>query len=301
VEEGDGTGCLQRSEPVQVCAICCDEAPPQDAIRLGCGHGWYCSACLRKYAEARLESGAYGLQCPEWECAEALAEHEMRQLLPGEVVERFLARSLERAVSAAADLRPCPTPDCAMRVALEEGMSPRLHCELCRKESCLRCGAQPFHSGQSCEEAAAAQRRAGAATERSGASATARSAHIVVHAPPPNGDDGEDGLRHWMRLTGTQQCPTCQIAVTKQHLDGQATQRFECHKMICLNCGTRFCFKCLAVLTGSRRCKCTSDLHGFVDPRTGKRVGHRTSTAKRRGLQPAALVRRSGPGGRLRK
>merc|ERR1719324_2250848 len=77
-----------------------------------------------------------------------------------------------------------------------------------------------------------------------------------------------------MEATGTRQCPKCQMATTKENLDKQTEQRSECHKMQCRNCGTRFCFKCLAVLTDTYTCGCTKDKHGFVDPRTGKYVAH---------------------------
>merc|ERR1712183_449940 len=81
-----------------------------------------------------------------------LAERELRRLLPTDVMDKLQARSLELAVSAVADLCACPTPNCPMRVALEEGGPPRLHCPLCRKTSCLRCGAQPYHKGLTCEK-----------------------------------------------------------------------------------------------------------------------------------------------------
>jgi len=44
------------------------------------------------------------------------------------------------------------------------------------------------------------------------------------------------------------------------------------HKMWCRNCGTRFCFKCLLVLTRKQSCKCTKDIHSFIDPHTGNLV-----------------------------
>lgn len=64
------------------------------------------------------------------------------------------------------------------------------------------------------------------------------------------------------------------MAVTKQNIGKQKTQSAECHKMLCRNCGTRFCFKCLAVLTDKFACGCTHKKHGFVDPDTGEYVAH---------------------------
>lgn len=250
---------MQRNTVPVTCALCCeDDIPPEGAATLECMHGWYCSACLLRYLDARLESGAVDVPCPQ--CGVEVAEHILRRLLPAEAVERLLARSLERAVSAVADLRACPTPNCPMRVALEEGGNSRLKCPMCQKTSCLRCGAQPFHRGLTCERYAERRR--------------ARSSKKP--------DNGEEGLRRWMEETGSKQCPTCKMAVTKENLAKQGTQRAECHKMLCRNCDTKFCFKCLAVLTDSYTCGCTRDEHGFVDPRTGQRMEHLRPQAKRK-------------------
>merc|ERR1712032_585993 len=73
------------------------------------------------------------------------------------------------------------------------------------------------------------------------------------------------------------------MVVTKQNLKNQTTQRSECHKMMCRNCSTRFCFKCLAILTTDYTCGCTRDLHGFIDPHTGKRLVHLRSKKKKSG------------------
>jgi len=86
--------------------------------------------------------------------------------------------------------------------------------------------------------------------------------------------EDELSLMKWIKDTGTKQCPQGKIAVSKQNLDNQATQYSECHKMLCRNCNTRFCFKCLAILTDTYTCGCTRVDHGFVDPNTGKRLEH---------------------------
>merc|ERR1712066_1111993 len=84
----------------------------------------------------------------------------------------------------------------------------------------------------------------------------------------------EAGFLKWIEQTGSKQCPTCPMVITKENLNGQANQYKECHKMLCRNCNTRFCFKCLAVLTEKFTCGCSINLHGFVDPNTGKRLTH---------------------------
>lgn len=235
-----------------MCKICCCDTLPWRSVRLSCGHGWYCAECMLRHAEARLENGATSISCPE--CSKQLAERDLRKLLPAETIDRLLARSLEQAVSATSDIRACPTPNCPMRVALEDGDNTRFKCTVCKKDSCLKCGRQPFHRGLTCEEYAEKLRANTKAAKKE--------------------QKAEESFKQWMEETGTKQCPTCGMAVSKQNLDRQKTQYMECHKMSCRNCATKFCFKCLSVLTDAYTCGCTIDAHGFIDPLTGKIVKH---------------------------
>lgn len=238
---------IWRSKTAECCSICCDDAPPGEAVRLSCKHGWYCLSCLKRHAEARLDNGFVEVSCPE--CNQALAERTLRRVLPTSVLEQLERRSLEQAVSAAGDLYACPTANCTFRVALEEGDVARLKCPECKKTSCLRCGAQPYHRGLSCEAYAEKLRSKGKST-------------------------GDEELIKWMEETGSKQCPTCRAVVSKQNLEKQNTQYAECHKMQCRNCDTRFCFKCLAVLTPTYSCGCARAEHGFINPKTGRRMNH---------------------------
>ena len=243
----------------EMCKICCCDTSPWHSVRLACGHGWYCASCMLRHAEARLEMGAAAITCPE--CSSILAECDLRKLLPTETIDRLLARSLEQAVSCAADIRACPTPNCPMRVAIEEGDTTRFKCTMCKKESCLRCGRQPFHRGLTCEEYAEKMKNNTKAAKKE--------------------RQADQLFEQWMEETGTKQCPRCRMAVTKQNLDRQQTQYSECHKMSCRNCGTRFCFKCLAILTDTYTCGCTIDAHGFINPVTGKIVKHLKKKGKK--------------------
>eukprot|EP00434_Breviolum_minutum_P010746 symbB.v1.2.009477.t1/scaffold602.1/size182573/1 len=108
---------VQRSKASESCSICCEEIPGASAVRLSCGHGWYCFQCLKRHAEARLEMGSVDVCCPQ--CNAAIAERTLRLVLPDTLVEQLLKRSLEQAVSAVGDLYACPTPNCSFRVALE--------------------------------------------------------------------------------------------------------------------------------------------------------------------------------------
>jgi len=228
-----------RNVDIQTCAICCDDVPPNGAVRLLCLHGWYCNSCVTRYTEAQLDEGAVQITCPE--CRRLVHERNLRSIVPGRLVERLQHQSVQRAVAASKDIFACPTPDCPMRVSLKrQGGETCFHCEVCSNTACVRCGMQPFHSGQSCQAAFAKA-----------------------------SDDNRSFLR-WMAKTGTKQCPNCMIPITKENLHNQDTQRSECHKMWCRSCGTRFCFKCLTLLTESSTCNCTKPVHGFINPHTGR-------------------------------
>lgn len=236
----------------EMCSLCCVESGHGLAVRLTCSHGWYCMNCFQRYAEMRLEQGHIDITCPE--CRASLPEHMLRELLPETVMGRLVSQSLERAICSEGDLFSCPTPDCAMRVALDPGDVPQLKCPLCCKCSCLRCGAQPYHKGMSCEE----------------------------HAQKASEASSIDSLLQWMKETGSKQCPACQMVVTKENLEKQSTQHVECHKMQCRGCNTKFCFRCLAVLSATYTCGCSLDAHGFFDPHTRKRVEHLHKSKSRR-------------------
>merc|ERR1719464_278558 len=131
---------------------------------------------------------------------------------------------------------------------------------MCRRTSCLGCCAQPFHRGLTCE--AHAERRSSKA---------------------------EQDFRRWMQETGTPQCPTCGMAITKQNIERQSTQYQECHKMICRGCSTRFCFKCRQVLTEKFSCGCSASAHQFIDPITMRAIPHLKGTkGKGGGSKPRA-------------
>lgn len=256
MDEEDNGG-LRTSNIQRACGICAEEQGPWCTVSLPCGHGWYCADCVQRHAQARLDSGGYEVPC--FECNMPLTQALLRALLSPATFDRLVHRSLEKAVGCSQDLWPCPSPNCPNRVALEEGQVPRLHCDLCGREHCLRCQATPFHEGFTCEEHAARQQNQN------------------TRADDPQraqADDGMEGLRTWMEQTGSRQCPRCRMAVTKHDIINQKTQRMECHKMICRNCDFKFCFKCLASLEHST-CGCTGNNHGFVDPRSGDWVAHR--------------------------
>lgn len=240
---------LRVNHKVETCSICYGDTPPTQAVCLRCRHGWYCVHCMKMHADARLVSGDVCVPCPE--CREPIQEFCLKEFLSHDVIANFHSRSIKQAIACSPNLYSCPTPGCEMCVELEESEDPWMRrCPRCRKGSCLRCGAQPYHKGISCQMYALSM----------------KSKDVIKD---------ELSLRRWMRRTGTKQCPQCRMGVTKEDLQNQSTQLTECHKMLCRHCGTRFCFKCLALLTDTYTCSCSMREHGFINPTTGRLMRHR--------------------------
>merc|ERR1719171_666311 len=76
---------MRFSSKAESCVICCDDAPPETAVYLGCGHGWYCAMCIIRFVESRLEEGTAGdIPCPQ--CSAAIPEDDLINLLPRKTV-----------------------------------------------------------------------------------------------------------------------------------------------------------------------------------------------------------------------
>eukprot|EP00747_Dinoflagellata_sp_TGD_P058755 gnl/TRDRNA2_/TRDRNA2_151268_c0_seq2.p1 gnl/TRDRNA2_/TRDRNA2_151268_c0~~gnl/TRDRNA2_/TRDRNA2_151268_c0_seq2.p1 ORF type:complete len:212 (+),score=33.36 gnl/TRDRNA2_/TRDRNA2_151268_c0_seq2:38-673(+) len=79
------TGPLAFNTEEEVCGVCWEDVSPEKAVRLGCRHGWFCTQCLCQLAKAQLEAGSKVISCPQ--CRQSLAEAELQQLLPPELVQ----------------------------------------------------------------------------------------------------------------------------------------------------------------------------------------------------------------------
>ena len=139
------------NENVQTCTICFDgDIETGCALKLSCSHGWYCKNCVKQHIQMRLDQGHVNITCPE--CGLELSEAIVRTIVPEDVHQRLLDRSLQQAVGSASDMFICPTADCPMRVVLDGSDQSEFMCPLCNAGSCLRCCVQPYHAGLTCQE-----------------------------------------------------------------------------------------------------------------------------------------------------
>ena len=110
-------------------------------------------------------------------------------------------------------------------VAWAAADAPCLDCPLCRLQSCLLCGATPYHSGISCD----------------------------AHASNVSPSQEEQATQRALEADATtRQCGGCNAYVSK--VEG-------CDKFQCI-CGYRFCWSCGAK---DAKCDCTGREHTFWD------------------------------------
>jgi hypothetical protein len=209
-----------------------------------------------------LSQGFVSFCCPE--CFQTIADNRLRNILTGDIIGRFHTRSIQKAIAVSTNMFGCPTSDCAMCVWLEDGEDPWLKaCPMCKKGSCLSCRIQPYHEGMTC-------------TQFLQLPLTKKQKLAKVQ------------FLDWIDRTSSKRCPGCKAVVTKEQIENQGTEISECHKMFCRVCGTRFCFRCLEVLTDTLTCHCSGDEHGFLNPITRMFEFHlpeqaNTSASTRRG------------------
>eukprot|EP00747_Dinoflagellata_sp_TGD_P117898 gnl/TRDRNA2_/TRDRNA2_172698_c0_seq7.p1 gnl/TRDRNA2_/TRDRNA2_172698_c0~~gnl/TRDRNA2_/TRDRNA2_172698_c0_seq7.p1 ORF type:complete len:167 (+),score=14.44 gnl/TRDRNA2_/TRDRNA2_172698_c0_seq7:139-639(+) len=80
----------------QECAICWSRIRRGQAVRLRCNHGWYCTRCMGKHCEARLQIGGACVPCPE--CDLMLSESELRKMVPTTLVVELILRGFMQKI-----------------------------------------------------------------------------------------------------------------------------------------------------------------------------------------------------------
>jgi len=202
---------LNRAEVV--CQICAGSTAVGEALRIRpCGHGWFCKGCIQHWASAEAVDGRCAVSCPIPECRAPIGHRQLRAVLTAPGFERLMRRSVEQLCAADDDLVACPTPDCPYRAWLAESQEPRLCCEVCRVESCVRCGTTPYHHGLTCEE-------------------EARRSELSMGVIARTQRKIEETLREAL----VRRCPGCHAAIERTDA---------CCHMTCSGCGYEFSWVC---------------------------------------------------------
>ncbi|XP_052060904.1 ranBP-type and C3HC4-type zinc finger-containing protein 1-like isoform X1 [Mytilus californianus] len=132
------------------CPICFDRITSGGGVILReCLHS-FCRECLKG---AIIHNEEAYLKCPyhddSYSCNASLQDREIKALVPVDVYERYLQKSLSTAESQEINSFHCKTPDCRGWCIYEDHVN-FFNCPICKKENCMTCKA--IHEGVNCKK-----------------------------------------------------------------------------------------------------------------------------------------------------
>lgn len=213
------------------CPICCEEKPPSMMITMKCSHK-FCSQCMRKYVEGKLQASQVPIRCPQLRCKHYISASECKSFLPV-ICYESLERALVEANILYSDKMYCPFPNCSVLLNPLECLSSTrassssshtsiscIECPDCERYICVDCGV-PWHSSMSCEE--------------------------FQSLPVEERDAGDLTLHRLAQNNNWRRCQQCRRMI-------ELTQG--CYHMTCW-CGHEFCYSCGAEYRdGLQSCQC---------------------------------------------
>ncbi|KAJ4870719.1 RING/U-box superfamily protein [Raphanus sativus] len=221
-----------------LCMICMDEKSPTDIFRgtTGCTHH-YCTECTARYVTTMIEENIAMIKCPDVDCARLLEPYTCRDIIPGDVFERW-DKSLCESLILSSEKVYCPFEDCSAMMVVdddEQGDEVReTECPSCHRLFCAQCKAT-WHAGIWCEE-----------FQRSG----------NARKKKKNSDEEDAMLIQMAKNKQWRRCPSCKFYVEK--IDG-------CIHMRC-RCRFHFCYRCGAAWSLTHACHIRSRLLSYGLP-----------------------------------
>ncbi|KAG2315705.1 hypothetical protein Bca52824_018827 [Brassica carinata] len=140
-----------------LCMICMDEKSPSDIFRgtaASCTHH-YCTECTVRYVTTKIEENIAMIKCPDVECTRLLEPYTCRDIIPGDVFERW-DKALCESVILSAEKVYCPFEDCSAMMVVDDDDQggdevAETECPSCHRLFCARCEVK-WHAGIRCEE-----------------------------------------------------------------------------------------------------------------------------------------------------
>ncbi|XP_075212986.1 uncharacterized protein LOC142319512 [Lycorma delicatula] len=193
------------------CPICFLLCVPQAGVILrDCLHT-FCRGCLINTVQFNEEAE---VKCPyrdtKYACDSVLLEREIKALVPPDVYEQHLAKSVAEAENKIGNAFHCKTPDCPGWCIFEDNVNEFL-CPVCKHTNCLTC--QAIHAGINCKQF---QERA---KQDSETNADARRTNEMLEEMVDRGE--------------AMKCPTCQVILMK---------KWGCDWLRCSMCKTEICW-----------------------------------------------------------
>lgn len=113
---------------------------------------YFCKECI---CETVRHSKDAVVRCPGFDnndrpCECEIQDREIRALVPAEIYEQFLQRSLKQGESNLENLFHCQTPNCIGFVQANDALNAFFACQVCSAINCIKCKA--IHEQKSCQE-----------------------------------------------------------------------------------------------------------------------------------------------------
>ena len=148
--DADNNDYIENFEAFE-CTVCLVEAAVGEGVILkNCLHN-FCKICI---IEQVKNADEFNVKCPHADekgsCEFSVQEREIRYLVPDDVYEKHLEKSLKQYEGAlGSDAYHCKTPDCRGFVEVDENLR-GFTCEVCRVINCIGC--KVIHTGKNCQE-----------------------------------------------------------------------------------------------------------------------------------------------------
>ncbi|MCL7030754.1 hypothetical protein MKW94_000126 [Papaver nudicaule] len=197
----------KKVEKSFVCEICAETKMIDEAFQIkGCEH-FYCSECMVRYVESKIQQNITSIGCPEMNCDGVLEPESCQSILAPKVFNRW-GEALREALILGTQKFYCPFKDCSALLDDEGGREIlQSKCPQCKRMFCAECKV-PWHAGITCIE-----------FQKLNVDERGREDILLMEAAKTN---------QWKR------CPKCKIYVDR--ITG-------CRSILC-RCGYRFCYDC---------------------------------------------------------
>lgn len=193
------------------CAICFTDILIGEGVTLkNCLHK-FCKLCI---IETVKHSDDFVVKCPFSDgndsCELTLQDREVRGLVPQEIFDKHLEKSLKLYEGASENAYHCKTPDCRGFIEVDQNVR-GFTCQVCSKVNC--CGCKAIHQGKNCQEYQDEINPDGK--------------HQRENA------ESENAIRNMIETGEAMYCPQCGIPVMKQE---------GCDFIMCTTCKLGICW-----------------------------------------------------------
>ena len=212
------------------CKICYTDVDAGAGVTLKNCHHQFCKEC---FVESVKHSEEVTVKCPFMDdegkgCEFTIQEREIRGLVPAELFEKYLERSLNVFQATTGTTHHCKTPDCKGFIEVGKNVL-GFKCFLCKMVNCIAC--KTIHHGKNCQQYQE--------------EVNPNAKHIRENV------ESENAIKHMIARGEAMFCPKCGIPVMKQS---------GCDFITCVTCKLGICW-----VTRKPRQPFTKENGTFVD------------------------------------